>query len=86
MTLKGIRFVALNLAVLDRSAPQKFIQLDGVNSSCTLFILSGLSADPKVDIMTQNSVHLLSLEKYRSEERRIHWKDNEKAPCVFASF
>lgn len=64
--------MVLNLTVLDWSAPQKFIELDGVNSSCTLFILSGLRADPIVDIITQRAAHLLSLEKYKSGETQIH--------------
>lgn len=63
--------MVLNLTVLDRSGPQKFIELNGVNSSCTLFILSGLRADPIVDIITQRPAHLLSLEKYRRGETLI---------------
>lgn len=58
---KGIRLVALNFTVLDWSGTQKLIKLYGVNSSCTLFILSGLRADPVVDIITQRAAHLLSL-------------------------
>lgn len=66
VTPKCVRFMVLNLAVLDRSAAQKLIQLDGVHSRCALFILRGLRADPVVDIVGQSAAHLLSLEEYMS--------------------
>lgn len=81
---KGIRFMVLNLTVLDWSWPQKFIKLDGVNSSCTLFILSGLRADPIVNIVTQRAAHLLSLEKYMRGETLILWKTNGKNKNITA--
>lgn len=59
---KGVRLVVLNLTVLDRSGAQELIELDGVNGSCTLFILSGLWADPVVDIIAHSAACLLSLE------------------------
>lgn len=55
--------MVLNLTVLNRSGAQKLVELDGINSSCTLFVLSGLGADPEVYIITQRAPHLLCLQK-----------------------
>lgn len=45
--------MVLNLTVLHRSAAQELVELDGVNSCCTLFVLRGLRADPVVDVVGQ---------------------------------
>ena len=60
---EGVTFMVLNLPVLDWRGSQKLIQLDGVNSRCALFVLSGLRADPVVDVIAQRAAHLLSLEE-----------------------
>lgn len=50
---ESIRLMVLNLTVLHRSAAQELVELDGVNSCCTLFVLRGLRADPVVDVVGQ---------------------------------
>lgn len=63
VTPERVRLVVLNLAVLDGSAAQKLVELDGVNSGRTLFILRGLRTDPVVDIVGKSATCLLSLEE-----------------------
>lgn len=68
---EGIRLVVLNFAMLDRSGPQKFIHLYGINSCCTLFILRGLWANPVVEIIRKRAAHLLCLEGTRVDKQWV---------------
>ena len=53
----------LHLSMLDGTGAQKIIQLDCVDGSCTLLILTGLRPNPEVNIIGQGAAYFPSLER-----------------------